>query len=333
MIDRISVVMPTYNALPYIQDAVDSILAQSFDRFEFLIVNQRSTDGTDEYLDALKDSRVRVIHRQKAGIGEALNIALQEARYDWVARMDADDIALPTRLEKEVEFLEGNPQYTLVSCALGYIGSRRRRLKAVHVQSLRCPPSYDPTVDPMILDQGMLFRRNTVMDVGGYRDIIPGAGVEGLDLCLRLYEASHLMASIPDILMLDRILPGGNSAANFIKQRIGWKYARACSAARRAGTQEPCPDEFLRENWPKGWSRLKIESARQFRLAGASWGADRYFESLARLSLSFIIRPSYAVSKFRIYFFNNGCPEPKRPSSTRRRGEVPTYTNNPGKII
>jgi glycosyltransferase involved in cell wall biosynthesis len=306
MIERVSVVMPTYNAIPFVQHAVHSILTQSYEALELLIVNQHSTDGTDEYLDSLTDARVRVIHRHKAGIGEALDIALQEARYDWVARMDADDIALPCRLEKEVEFLERHPQYALVSCAFGYIGGSGRQIKATHVQPLRSPPDYDPTVDPMILDQGMLFRRASINSVGGYRDILPGAGVEGLDLCLRLHEASYRMASIPDILMLNRILPGGNTAANFIKQRIGWKYARACSAARRASHKEPGPQEFLREHWPRGWKRFDVESQRQFRLAGAAWGADRRFESVARLALSFLLRPSYAASKFRIYFLNYG---------------------------
>lgn len=306
MIDHISVVMPTYNAMPFVREAVQSILTQSYDALEFLIVNQHSTDGTDEYLDSLADPRVRVIHRHQAGIGEALHIALQEAQYDWAARMDADDIALPRRLEQEVAFFERNPQYTLVSCAFGYIGGSGRQLKATHVQPLRSAPDYDPTVDPMILDQGMLFRRAAVMAVGGYRDLIPGAGVEGLDLCLRLHEASYRLASIPDVLMLNRILPGGNTAANFIKQRLGWKYARACSVARREGKQEPSAEEFLRAHWPRGWERLTIEGQRQFRLAGASWGANRRLESVARLALSVLLRPGYTAGKFRIYFSDAG---------------------------
>ena len=302
MIDAISVIMPTYNAMPFLRNAVESILGQTFPTIELVIVNQRSTDGTDEYLDSLSDPRIRVMHRKKAGIGEALDLALREAKYDWVARMDADDIARPRRLEKEADFLAHHPQYALVSCAFGYIGAKQRRLKAMHVQHLACPPAYDPTVDPMILDQGMLFRRETVLEAGGYRDIIPGAGVEGLDLCLRLHEANYRMASLPDVLMLNRILPGGNTAGNFIRQRVGWKYARACSEARRQGREEPHPDRFLRDCWPRGWQRLKIESGRQFRLAGASWGAGRYVESVARLSLSAMLDPAHCAGKFRTYF-------------------------------
>jgi glycosyltransferase involved in cell wall biosynthesis len=307
MINRISVVMPTYKAMPFVRDAVQSILTQSYEALEFLIVNQHSTDGTDEYLDSLTDPRVRVVHRKQAGIGEALDIALREARSDWVARMDADDIALPNRLEREVEFIERHPCYALVSCAFGYIGGSSRRLKATHVQSLHHPPDYDPCIDSMILDQGMLFRRDAAIAVGGYRDILPGAGVEGLDLCLRLHESSYRLASIPDVLMLNRILPGGNTAVNFIRQRIGWKYARACSAARRAGRQAPSAEEFLRQHWPRGWERLSIEGQRQFRLAGASWGAGQRLASVARLGLSFLLRPSYAASKLRLYFLNPGC--------------------------
>lgn len=308
MIDAISVIMPTYNAMPFVEDAVESILAQSFGNIEFLIVNQRSTDGTDEYLDSLSDPRVRVIHREKAGIGEALDLALREARHGWVARMDADDVALPARLEREAEFFGSHPHYALVSCAFGYIGANRRRLKATHVQHLKSPPNYDPTVDPMILDQGMLFRREAVLKAGGYRDIIPGAGVEGLDLCFRLHEASYLMASLPDVLMLNRILPGGNTAGNFIKQRVGWKYARACSEARRSGRREPHPAEFLRDCWPRGWRRLRVEGGRQFRLAGASWGAGRYFESMARLSISAMLVPAHCAGKLRTYFLGAGKP-------------------------
>lgn len=302
MINAVSVIMPTYNAMPFLPDAVDSILKQSFHKLEFLIVNQRSTDGTDEYLDSLADSRVRVIHLNKAGIGEALDLAIREARCDWVARMDADDVALPARLEREAQFIERHPHYVLVSCAFGYIGANGRRIKGTHLQRLLSPPSYDPTRDPMILDQGMLFLREAVIKAGGFRDIIPGAGVEGLDLCLRLHEASYRMASMTDVLMLNRVRSDGNTAVNFIKQRVGWKYARACSEARRAGGEEPKDHAFLRDRWPRGWQRLKIEGARQFRLAGASWGAGRYHEFIARLSMSTVLNPPHCARKFCTYF-------------------------------
>jgi glycosyltransferase involved in cell wall biosynthesis len=307
MIDQISVVMPSYNAMPFLKAAVESILMQSFKDFEFLIVNDGSTDESKDYLDSLSDPRIRVIHQTRAGVETALNTGIRQAKHEWIARMDADDIALPRRLEKEVQFLNVNPSYVLVSCAFGYIGTNNRRLKATHVQCLQCPPSYKPMVDPVILHQGVLYRKHPVVAVGAYRELAPA---EDLDLWLRLGERSYEMACIPDILMLVRVLPGGISATNFIAQRVAWKYAFACADARRDGVEEPIRKSFSQEQWPRGWKRLRMEGARQFRLGGADWGAGRFLRAALRLSLAFLLRPDYVLSKFRTYFFA-GAPSPE----------------------
>jgi glycosyltransferase involved in cell wall biosynthesis len=309
MIDRISVVMPTYNAMPYLQESVESILAQTFTNFEFLIVNDGSTDGTRAYLDSLTDPRIRIIHQRNRGIVATLNTGINEANADWIARMDADDVADPRRFEKEVEFLNQNPKYSLVSCAFGYIGVTGHRLKAIHIQILNSPPIYHPIVDPVICHQGTLYKRDAVVAVGGYREV---QAAEDLDLWLRLDEASYNLASIPNVLMFIRVLPNGISSKSFVVQRVSWKYAFSCSLARREGRTEPNREEFYKDNWPKGWRRLRDEGARQFRLAGASWADRQYFSSAARLFLSFLLRPDYALSKFRLYFFGN--TKRKRPA-------------------
>jgi glycosyltransferase involved in cell wall biosynthesis len=294
--------MPTYNAMPHLKDAVESILAQTYSTFEFLIVYDGSTDDSMAYLSSLTDSRVRLlINQEKRGIVAALNRGIAEARYNWIARMDADDVALPHRLEKQVEFVLRNPEYSLISCAWGYIGANNSRFKASQFHNLTSPPIYQPLIDPMILDQGMLFNKEAVTSIGGYTG---ASNSEGMDLCLRLDEAGYLMTSVPDLLMLVRVLQGGVTSKNFIEQRLLWKYSRACSQARRMKIPEPEQDKFLREHWPRGWKRLKIEGAKQFRLAGGSWGAGNYFDAAVRLLLSLILRPDYVFSKFQIYFFN-----------------------------
>ena len=300
-IDQISVIMPTYNAMPFVKASVESILTQTFKSYEFVIVNRNSSDGTNQYLDSLKDPRVRVIHDEKFGIEESLNLAIHESKFDWIARMDADDIALPQRIEKQVKFVESNHQYALISCAAGYIGASGRRLKATHFPALSTPPFYDPMIDSMIFDQGMLFKRSSVMRIGGYRMIGPA---EGLDFVLRLDEAGYKMTSVPEVLMLVRILNDGVSAQNFIEQRVTWKYMRACSRARRSKAPEPDRVQFFATQWPKGWKRLKVESERHFRLAGAAWGANNFFEGALRFLLSFILYPKHLILKCKIYFFS-----------------------------
>src|SRR5687768_1555420 len=108
----ISVVMPVYNGERFVSQAVDSVLGQTFRDFEFLIVDDGSTDHTPEILRAFerRDGRVRVIQNNHGGISSALTRGIDESRREWVARIDADDIALPDRFEKQMRTAAANPK-------------------------------------------------------------------------------------------------------------------------------------------------------------------------------------------------------------------------------
>lgn len=303
MIDGVTVVITTYNAMPFLPESVESILAQTFTRFELLIVDDGSTDESRAYLETLSDSRIRVIRfPENRGRCAALNVAVEEASHDWIAMQDADDRALPNRLQEEIEFLNRSPEYSLVSCAWGYIGANGRRLKAAHFPRLHDAPTYQPMIDGAISNTGSLFSREAALAVGGYRDVV----AEDLDLWLRLDEASYRLASIPKILTLYRSLSGGITSDRFIQQRMSWAYSYACSRARRSGVAEPSLEEFTRDNWPKGWKRLEWEAQRQFRFAGVSWGDGRKVAAAGRLLASFVLNPRYVFTKFRLYFFDRG---------------------------
>ena len=113
---RVSVALPVHNCERYVAEAIESILAQTFTDFEFLIVDDGSTDGTLPILNrfAARDSRIRVISRPNTGIVGALNEILGLARADLVARMDADDVALPVRFERQVRYLDEHPECVMV---------------------------------------------------------------------------------------------------------------------------------------------------------------------------------------------------------------------------
>jgi len=309
-IEAVSVIMPAYNAMPYVREAVESILRQTFRGIELIVVDDGSTDGTGAYLDSLTDPRVRVIRQANQGDAAASNAALRAAKHEWAARMDADDVALPERIEREVAFLEANPQYDLVGCGWGYIGPDGRRLKAVHRPQLSAPPRFQPLVDSMIVHPGLVYRRSAVLAAGGYADDLAG----DLDLCLKLDEAGLQTAAIPDVLVLVRVLPKGVSSENYIRQFVFVRYAREASLARRRG--EPVPDwsRYEQEHWPRGWRRMRAEGRRQFRLAGAAWAAGRAPAALLRLLASFVLRPDYVVRKLRLYFASGSRPhEPPEP--------------------
>src|ERR1700740_1969587 len=103
----VAVLMTVYNGMPYLPRAVESVLEQTFRDFRFVIVNDGSIDGTVQYLAGITDPRVLVLHQAKRGTGAAANHGLKHCNADFVARMDADDVALSGRLEAQLDFLFG----------------------------------------------------------------------------------------------------------------------------------------------------------------------------------------------------------------------------------
>ena len=108
---KVTVLMPVYNGERFLRDAIDSILRQTFDDFELLIVNDGSTDGSRELIRSYADQRMRVVeHARNRGIVASLNTGIEHARGEYLARMDADDVSLPHRLDVQVAFMEAHPE-------------------------------------------------------------------------------------------------------------------------------------------------------------------------------------------------------------------------------
>jgi len=127
----VTVLMPVYNAAPYLDEAIASITGQTFADFEFLIVNDDSTDGSDTIVrkHAGRDSRIRLLNnRRTKGVAGALNTGLEEARGRYIARMDADDVSFPRRLEKQVRFMEEHPEVGISGTWKEVIGEGQGRL-------------------------------------------------------------------------------------------------------------------------------------------------------------------------------------------------------------
>ncbi len=117
----VSVLMPVYNAERYVAETIKSILDQSFTDFEFLILNDGSTDRSAEIIQSFSDPRIRYLTQKNCGIVASLNRLVQESRGTFWARMDADDLAHPDRLKKQVEWLIANPNDVMVCCVTDWI--------------------------------------------------------------------------------------------------------------------------------------------------------------------------------------------------------------------
>lgn len=121
MLAKISVIMSCYNSQEFVANAIDSILNQTFQDFEFIIWNDGSTDRTVEIVESFNDPRIVLISAENQGLGKALHDACEKAQGKYIVRMDDDDISLPNRLQVEYDYMESHPECILASCAVKYI--------------------------------------------------------------------------------------------------------------------------------------------------------------------------------------------------------------------
>jgi hypothetical protein len=233
---RISVVLAVRDGAAYLAEAVDSILAQTLRDFELVVVDDGSTDATPSILAEFgrRDPRVVVVRQEPGGLAAALNRGVRQARAVYVARMDADDIAYPQRLESQVSFLDGD-EAALVGTAWHEVDSGGRRLRTVvpptrHDELVRVLARRNPFCHPTVV-----FRREAWRAVGGYRSAF-APGAEDYDLWLRLAE-HYRLACLPQPL-LDYRLHFGNLSARTVRRQVEATYAARAAAARRAAGDE-----------------------------------------------------------------------------------------------
>lgn len=194
---RISVIMPCYNAAPWLRAAVDSVLGQTDGDFELLAVDDGSTDATPRMLAeaARRDGRMRVLGGgRNAGIVAALNLGLDQARGEYIARMDADDIALPTRFARQVRFLEETGVDLCGSWFREFGAGMPRDVRWAHSEvALRTAMLFQST-----LCHPTLMAKRRVFDKLRYREGYTLA--EDYDLYARAYRDFRL-ANVPEVLL------------------------------------------------------------------------------------------------------------------------------------
>jgi len=234
----ISVLLPVRDGAAHLPAPIASIEAQSFDRYEVVAVDDGSTDATPDLLArwAARDGRVRFLRRSAGGIVAALERAREEARGTYLARMDADDVAAPRRLEAQLTLMESAPDVVACGTLVEYFprealrdGARRYERwinAAVTSQEIEralfveCPIAH-PT---------FFLRADAVALVGGYAD---RGWPEDYDLLLRLWAAGGRLAKVPEVLLSWREGPGRLSRTS---RRYAPAAFRACKAQYLART-------------------------------------------------------------------------------------------------
>ena len=201
---EVSIVMPAYNAAATIDAAVCSILDQTWHNFEFIIVDDGSSDETPSKLERYEklDSRVRVYRQEKEGMIAALNSGCRLSRGDYIARMDADDISLPRRIERQLEFLEEHPE-------IGIVGTWASRMDENGSIIGEWCPSPNPRVlkwehffGVCVIHPTVLMRREILEKLDFYK--ADAVHAEDRDLWLRASTITEF-SNVPEILFKYRV--------------------------------------------------------------------------------------------------------------------------------
>jgi Glycosyl transferase family 2 len=255
----ISVVMSVFNGQAFLGEAIESILGQTFRDFEFVIVDDGSTDGTAEILDrfARQDERIRILRHANKGRAESLNAGIGLANGKYIARMDADDIALRIRLEEQVRFMEEHPGVGLLGGAFELIsGNGTRLMNSVSFPTEDSDIKSALLVDNPICHPTVVMRKAVFESSGGYRKALVDA--DDYDLWLRISEKSQL-ANLSTCILQYRIHPDQVSIKGMRHQKECVLAARAAAALRGEGLPDPLSQ--IEEVTPELLERLGVSKA------------------------------------------------------------------------
>ncbi|MBI2552394.1 glycosyltransferase [Candidatus Uhrbacteria bacterium] len=213
----VSVLLPVYNGEKFIAEAVQSMLEQTYRDFELIVIDDGSTDRTAAILDQFHDTRIlRLRNPENLGLVRSLNLAAQKAQGKYLARMDADDVSHPARLEKQVKFFELNPEVGVVGTAVRQTDARGRALS-----TLVYPETHELIFWRFFF--GLALQHPTVMlradlfnAVHGYNEEFPCA--QDTELWSRLLERTKF-ANLPEVLHYRRMHGKSVGSAHYAAQR------------------------------------------------------------------------------------------------------------------
>jgi glycosyltransferase involved in cell wall biosynthesis len=228
-VPAVSVLMSVHNGAPWVRDAVTSVLTQRLADLELIVIDDGSTDATPDVLAAVRDPRLRLERRVREGLTRALIRAIELARAPLLARLDADDVAMPERLALQHEYLDAHPDVGLLGTGAREVDPTGREVAIVR------PPVDDASIRRALIranpfvHSSVVVRRAALDRAGGYDRSFPVA--QDYDLWMRLARVTRL-ANLAEPLVIRRLTPGRVSAVRDgdrlrAEARVRWRAVRS----------------------------------------------------------------------------------------------------------
>ena len=236
----VSVIIPTYNCAQFILQSVQSVIGQTYQNLEIIIINDGSTDNTKEILkNNISDPRVHVFHQSNRGMAKSLNFAINISSSELIARHDADDLMLSDRIEKQVNEFVSRPDLQVLGAVGFYIDTNNNILGRVtsDITPAKIEKWYKPKAEPIgLLHPSVMYKKSTIKSVGGYRhDYWPS---DDIDLWNRLVEVGAKIDVLQIPLIHYRLHASSAVAGQYYKNRMIYRWTRQNMRNRRNGKNE-----------------------------------------------------------------------------------------------
>jgi len=210
MSPKISVILPVFNAQSYLRESIDSILSQSFQDFELIIINDGSTDQSLSIMKSYTDPRIRIIHQANAGLPISLNRGIAIAQGQYLARQDADDISLPERFSKQVAYLDANPQCALLGTWAQILVENALTERSLSHPHLNGDIQLKLPFFNCFVHSSVMIRKSILKNSGVYPEDPEKFPPEDYDLWLRIARNAEV-ANLPEMLLHYREVPSSIS--------------------------------------------------------------------------------------------------------------------------
>jgi len=212
---KLSVILPVYNGMPFLKEAITSLLNQSYQNFVVYVIDNGSDDGTSDYLNQVNESKINYVRLEEKNLVKALNTGLKLANTPFIARMDADDIIYPSKFEKQIFYFEKEKDVDLIGTLGCYISSDGKKKFDINL-----PITHNDIICTMLktrnafIHPSIMFRREIIARYGNYNnEFFP---CEDYELFLRIGD-NIKFANIPERLYSFRVREGSIMTTHFDK--------------------------------------------------------------------------------------------------------------------
>jgi glycosyltransferase involved in cell wall biosynthesis len=296
--------MPAFNSSNFIAKAIESILSQTFQDFELILVDDGSTDNTLEIMTHYRqqDNRIQIIQSKHVGCSRARNLGINQSKFPWIAVMDADDIALPQRFAKQIEAANANPKVVAWGTYVHHINLKEEVL-SLQKHGLLTEEEYYNNMKrgdvPFVIHPTSLIKKEILLRVGGYDPKFSDA--DDFELFDRLSDHGPILV-IPEPLLLYRLHSQSVSMNKYFIRDVLIRYVYKRRAAQIKGEEVVDLDQFIGNDKQKPFllrTKHYLNNLSQFwyRKAGVFFSEKQYLQATLYLSMVIVVNPLYAIPR------------------------------------